>query len=701
MPRIRKHFFILFFFINQFLFAQTDSIVMLKDKKDLLLVGKKVFFLEDERGNMQIEDILRIENQKKFQKHDKDVFARPANRSVFWFKINIQNQTNEDAWLEIGSPFAWYIDFYSPDSLKRYTEPHETGIFRPCKNRFYEITHAFWLPVNPANDSRTQTYYLRISSEFPFEVPLQVGTLRSLNQNKDKNDFMSAGFIGLVLVMVLYNLFLYISTKDQIYVYYLFYLFFTLIHTPFIGGYSFFENSTAYEYYLVWGNMSNIFGIMFCIKYLELRKNAPFFRKILLLFGGILCLIVLAFLLGIKMVDLITIYQIILGFSALTSLLVGYYLAFKRQKNAIFYILGWTFALLSILAFIAVINGFLPFNPFTRNILYFGIGLEICMFSLALGNRMNTLKAENLRLIKDQNAILEQKVQKRTNDLKSTLDVLSKQRDGIVLSINYALRIQNAIIPAENELQKELDCFVLFRPKDIVSGDFYWFAKKQPIHNPLPSDQGIYIISIVDCTGHGVSGAFMTIIGNNILNQIIHDYEIHEPDRILNLMTPLLEKILSHSEKKLRDGMDIGIVTIQKLANLGKSKGLKVEYAGAKIPLYYIQNQELRELKADRVAIGGLQRENFAYQKQTLIFDENNPTSHIQNSTFYLCSDGFQDQFGGEKRQKFLSTNFKKRLLEISEKPMLEQKQILEQTFDSWKGKHNQTDDMTVIGIKI
>ncbi len=265
---------------------------------------------------------------------------------------------------------------------------------------------------------------------------------------------------------------------------------------------------------------------------------------------------------------------------------------------------------------------------------------------------------------------------------------LEKILKNVTDSINYAKRIQKAIIPREVELKKHLDCFVFFRPKDIVSGDFYWFADK--------GDKKI--IAVADCTGHGVSGAFMTMIGNNILNQIVHNHEFHNPDEILNIMPILLQKTLLHSESKIRDGMDIGIITIY----LEEEKTSRVEYAGAKTPLYYVQNNEFKEIKADRVPIGGIVKEDFSYQKHELIFEKNladfeNP----QGLTVYLFSDGYQDQFGGDKNRKFMSANFKNLLSLMENRPMEEQKQLLIEGFETWKGENKQTDDVLVVGVRV
>ncbi len=320
-------------------------------------------------------------------------------------------------------------------------------------------------------------------------------------------------------------------------------------------------------------------------------------------------------------------------------------------------------------------------------------------------------------LFVNNQAVLYQKtIIKQNEKIKETHKIVEKQRDNLVSSINYALRIQNAIIPKEQEIQKYFpESFVLFRPKDIVSGDFYWFADK------ITDTGNKKIIVVADCTGHGVSGAFMTMIGNNMLNHIVHDQEITQPNEILNQMTPLLEKTLLHSEGKVKDGMDISIVSIETRNTISQRNDISnITYAGAMNSLYYIENQEFKEIKADKVPIGGKQKEGFSYQlsqlsmnskqlsvnsKQlddnTLITD--NSLLITDNCLLYLCTDGFQDQFGGTEKRKFMVSKFKKLLLEISEKPMAVQKLILETTISNWisGGNETQTDDICVLGIRL
>jgi ligand-binding sensor domain-containing protein/serine phosphatase RsbU (regulator of sigma subunit) len=291
-----------------------------------------------------------------------------------------------------------------------------------------------------------------------------------------------------------------------------------------------------------------------------------------------------------------------------------------------------------------------------------------------------------------ENKILEVKVIERTAEIEKQKDELhiaykeienknilveQKNRD-ITDSINYAQRIQHAILPLEETILKSLkNSFVLFKPRDIVSGDFYWFAQ-------IESKS---ILAVVDCTGHGVPGAFMSMIGNSLLNEIVYEKKIVEPAKILNYLDDGVRLSLKQDQQnnETHDGMDISLISIE---------GSKLQYAGAHRPLYIIRNGSLQEIAADKFPIGGMQTES------KKIF--NNRHFELEpNDMLYMFTDGYVDQFGGDKGKKFMSRRFQELLLTINNKPTGEQKEILDQTIENWKSHLEQIDDILVIGVKI
>ena len=313
---------------------------------------------------------------------------------------------------------------------------------------------------------------------------------------------------------------------------------------------------------------------------------------------------------------------------------------------------------------------------------------------------VTVLNKENLRFEQDiihQNQLLQaqkKEIEIQKNDLlelheelwqqntalqKSNLIIQNKNQT-IADSIQYAQRIQKSILPLEEIVKKHLPAhFILFKPRDVVSGDFYYFEEK--------NDR--LILATIDCTGHGVPGAFMTMVASEILNEIVQNKQIVEPDLILNKLHKNIRKALKQAETDNRDGMDLALITIDQ-------KHKKVQYAGAKNPLIYMQNNELHLIKADKMPIGGEQREEERFfTKHEISIDL--PT------TFYLFSDGYQDQFGGEQGKKFTIGRLKELFLQIHTLPLPTQQQMLNDTFEAWREQagEKQIDDVLVVGVKI
>ncbi len=290
------------------------------------------------------------------------------------------------------------------------------------------------------------------------------------------------------------------------------------------------------------------------------------------------------------------------------------------------------------------------------------------------------------KIIKAKAKELEEIVKLRTNELQSTNSelmmqqkVVKAQNKNIISSINYAKRIQVAMLPTREYIQKILPKLcILFLPRDIVSGDFYWIEE----YNEK------VIVATVDCTGHGVPGAFMSLIANDILNKVVLDYSITEPQLILDVLNQEVITILNQKKTDNRDGMDMNIWVWNKKKNI-------VEFAGAKNPLIYIKNQKLYEIKANSMPIGGNSSYKIEqkYIKHTIKVDA--------PITIYTFSDGYQDQFGGVKNKKYMKSKFKQLLLEIHALPMPEQHKILKETFIKWKQNYEQIDDVLVMGVKI
>lgn len=296
--------------------------------------------------------------------------------------------------------------------------------------------------------------------------------------------------------------------------------------------------------------------------------------------------------------------------------------------------------------------------------------------------RTSEIVEKNEELQQRQEEILAQRdeIEKQRDTAREQRDEITLQKKEITDSILYASRIQNAILPPREYISESFkNHFVLFRPRDIVSGDYYWMYRKG----------NISIFAAVDCTGHGVPGAFMSMLGSAFLDEIVTRQEIiPSPDEILNRLRHQVIKSLHQTggENETKDGMDIALVLLDTDTN-------QLRYSGAFNSLYLIRNNELIEYKADRMPIGVSfnQDKSFTEHKIDLIKDD----------CFYIFSDGYIDQFGGQDGKKFKSRNFKNLLLSVYQKPMEEQKIILDNQLDEWRGKIEQIDDVLVAGFRI
>jgi ligand-binding sensor domain-containing protein/serine phosphatase RsbU (regulator of sigma subunit) len=288
-----------------------------------------------------------------------------------------------------------------------------------------------------------------------------------------------------------------------------------------------------------------------------------------------------------------------------------------------------------------------------------------------------------LNLLKREKKILEHKVQLRTQEIVNQSKIIEAKNKDITDSIEYAKKIQDSILPSMESIKKSLtESFIFYQQKDIVSGDFYWFAQKQ----------NVTIIAAVDCTGHGVPGAFMSLIGNNILNQIVNENNVTDPAQILQHLNEGVLKALyaNKTYSTAKDGMDIGICAIN-------FETQKLQFAGAMRPIYVCRAGVLEEIAGDKVAIGN--DLNDGVHKG---FKFTNRVLEVQKGDlFYLSTDGYADQFGGEKGKKMMKKNFKNLLQHISHKPIDEQYTIVSDSFLEWKGNFEQVDDVLVIGFKL
>jgi serine phosphatase RsbU (regulator of sigma subunit) len=276
-------------------------------------------------------------------------------------------------------------------------------------------------------------------------------------------------------------------------------------------------------------------------------------------------------------------------------------------------------------------------------------------------------------------------IEQQSKDISLKNNQLEQSNKEITDSIIYAKRIQNAILPPNRIVKKYLpESFILYRPKDIVAGDFYWMEEKN----------GKIFIAAADCTGHGVPGAMVSVICNNGLNRSVREHGIIDTGRILDKTREIIIQEFEKSDEDVKDGMDISLLCLNTDEYEDSDDFVKVQWSGANNPLWIIRNGkfEIEEIKPDKQPVG-----KYAESQN---FTSHNFYLH-KGDTIYLLTDGFQDQFGGEKGKKFKALQLKELLISISKQEMNIQHQILVDTFEEWRGSIEQIDDVCIVGIRL
>ncbi len=710
-------------------------VVMMIFLFEITLSSQTVVKIDNLSGRQKIEaaNLLIVEDSSNLLTYSNIVNKEflPLNElkeklnihSSYWAKLKLQNNTDEKKivvldFIEMTQIFTYYVN--DEGALVE----NKTGWFISTKFKEFAIGSKYYSKIDvPANT--TLDVYLKLYSDYDLPPKLQifVSPQKSYLRNVFFETFLHGIFQGALLMLMFFGIFYYFIARDKSYGFFIaFMLFFSVF---FLNHYrvldQFFDTlklTGAVMYWLIFPAL--LFYLNFSRLYLNIKKEMPKLNNVLkktIYLGIIAAIISLASIFITYSTFLLIVRIYIVYYAIVFSMLIvagfkiknkisGYYL-----KGAFFFVLG------GLTAFLGAIN------VIDFNLSYLEIGLLGQFFFFTIGlqykiqqerekahKKMIEQLEENDILQTKVNRELEQKVNERTQEILSQNEEIraqserllsanveiTSQRDDIqeksmllevknkqiTDSILYARRIQNAIFGDINEIVNNFkDAFILLRPHSIVSGDFYWYSN---IDN-------YKIVIAADCTGHGVPGAFMTVMGHDLLEDIVSKNKVVMPDKILDeLDKKVLSKLKGQSAKnQIDDGMDIAVLTIDE-------SNKTVWFAGAHSPLYYVINNEFKVTRGSRCAIGGQD----LYRGKSKTF-ELNEIKYNSGDKFYIFSDGFQDQFGGENFSKFLTKNFKKLIEQISVDKMSVQKQILNDKLDEWTGEKHQTDDVLVIGIEL
>ncbi len=689
-----------------------------------------IYILEDGSQDLRIEEVSSPELSTRFVPYS--TFSDFKEKHVYWAKLNFRLNRADSVLLVIDPYYSDYFEVYVP-SENGY-DVFETGdLLSSSKNdELHSNSNQILVTLkSDLNQSPNLTsIYVRFHDFYHtkpylginvFDMKSEVYRLSELVDWRRQYSFANGLVYGILWLILSISLFLFMLQKRREYLFYSMYILFISLVLIRSGG-VLLQNLREYDFIIqqISAYTALYFYIRFFVKITEFKDVVKWPIRFIITFRiiyPVILGIVILFLQVLKRPG--QLYNLIVVSIVAVYIIPILYLVLVLSRSKI--LQNKLFSIGSLFLFISVLytlGGIIFDLPWWYLVLRMGVVAQVLTFAYILIYKLMLIERlkresdekliaqleENAKLQVKVNLELEQKVAERTEEILQQKEEIEAQRDEIEVqrdqleiqrdtvvkhkneildSITYAKKIQTALMPPEHYFNEILnDGFILFKPRDIVSGDFYWIKQVNQY----------VILAAADCTGHGVPGAFMSMLGMSYLNEIVQRREITQANQVLNELRKQIQNSLrQHGQpEESKDGIDMALCVIDE-------KNKVLQYSGANNPLYLIRDKngipELTEFKADRMPLGYNQGKFKTFM---------NCDIHIElGDVLYLFSDGFIDQKGGKEGKKYLSKNFKKLLLEIHEEPMKDQKQILNKTITDWMGEHPQIDDMLVIGIRV
>ena len=709
---------LLFFFIVLENSSAQEGLKINSIEKANAQIENYIYLFKDTTNALDISQIVDLRKKNLFLQLNQFREKR-SSIHTYWLYLSIENNLGNDNPMGLCFPplLDHMIDIYIITDTN--IQVKKTG-FLLSAGKNYEII-PFSNIIQVENSKKTELY-LKIKNIY-YESPgfsiKFVDVAKAIKQNNLLISFDSCVF-GIMFLMIMYGLFLFFFKKELVYLYYSIYIILIAIWYFFIlfFGYRLFPEipRKIYPYGSVLAMLAFIFYIQFIRSFVDLPKILPKWDKVLRIVQILLVIESVRIPVLLYLTYFVIANMLINNIFGGILLILFFALIIKlfslKSKLTNIVAIGCSFLVLGMLLGV-ILKLAINDNGFLSNKV--GIIAELLVFTYGISFRYALIEAdkrkyqgqliiqleENAELHQKVNKELADKVKERTLEIEQQRDIVISQKNEIERinteitdSIRYAKYIQSSILPKPEQFETFLgEYFILYKPKDIVSGDFYWISS---IENKT-------IIAAADCTGHGVPGAFMSMLGTALLNEIINNEYITHPDVILNRLREEVIKSLKQKGERgeQKDGMDIALCTLD-------LENMRLQFAGANNPLYLIRNSNLEkvgelrceltsddrlyEIKGDLMPIG--------------IYDKmENFTSHeiniFKSDSFYLFSDGFPDQFGGPDGKKFGYKLFRELLLKNNSATMADQRFILEKNLNEWTVIRSQIDDILVIGFKI
>lgn len=680
-----RHLIVFLLFFSSITLHSQSKVVYL-DKDQLLLNPENLSIKVSDHSTEKFIDFLKT-GEIKFEEIPNSMLNFGFERRDIWIKCTFKNPYPRkiQRLLKFNNPNLDYIEIFQRNGQK-FKQVAIGGDQIPFKKRF-QGNRELVFPLN-FETFEFKTVYIRLNNggeQFFFETSIENESLLNEQQNR-KQAFFGALF-GIMLFILLLNLFIGVIFKLKIaFLYSGYAATFILLQLSLLGfGTMFFWQD---EFFIsnranpILATSSVFFFLHFTLRYLNVENITPRFHKwvkksqYILLFN-----LILSFIPGD--VFMFTSAILVNALTLLLNLIIIYplYHAIKQKfRPAYSYLIGFSVLQIAVFAFILRNFGVIPNSFLAENGLQLGSGVEMIILTFGILQRFKIMNDESIfrlkeanKLKEDLNVQLENEVTERTKEVIRQKNELEYKNEEITSSIEYAKRIQTALLPKQNELSLEkITAAVKYEPKDIVAGDFYWKNSKEF------NDEVWHFYAVADCTGHGVPGAMMSVLCMNALNTSLDQLETLSTGELLEKTCEVLLQFLNSEKLHLSDGMDISIVAIQ-------IESRKIKWSGANNPLWFFHENDWTEIAGTKRPIGK--------SDVTTPFEEHE-FSFNKTVRFVLFTDGCVDQFGGLDGKKLKTKGFRSYVHDSSLMNVYDQSQVIKNSISDWRKNDEQTDDI-------
>ena len=694
--------FLLLVLFGAFSYGYAQDTIIIDNSRESLNTSIANCFTLYESSDEMSGDYFLSQGKRKLSgsklQHSTENLNFTASNFFIHFVLLNQTSTTQDLAFETGRPITNLITLQNISTGKK----HLTGDALEFSSKSIATNRSIigiMLPPKSANE-----FLLTLASDGEvISLPIIFWEKNRFEKQDRMEQFSSGIFYGIYFFVIIIYLTFYIILKDNLFLIYTAYVFMAGLLQFALDGYLHQYVLTSGGYatqhaVIVIAGLTVFFVLLYATHYLDLSGKL---KKASIVFASVVLLTVSLSLIPGKIYELC--YPLINGFSLIAIVYLLIIALRIRRKNANIsrlFVLGMFALLVGAIIFILGNFSIIDAPYITQRSLKAGGLIEIICLSILMAGRYKSIQEEKeimqLRLLEqmkekhkivsESNIRLEQEVRERTKKIEDQRILLKQKNDDMVSSITYAEKIQSALLSNVEKFKAFLpNSFVFFRPKDIVSGDFFWIEKIEP-SKKWP--QGLIVYATADCTGHGVPGAFVSIICNNLLKLGKAHKEIQSVGQVLDYVNTEINQTLNskYGNTQIRDGMDVALCAID-------IHNMKLYFSGAKNGVYIIRKGALIEVKGDRKGIGYSYGENKKFTTQSIPLEK--------NDVLYTFSDGIVDQFGGPKQKKLTSKRLKELLLSLEKESIEVQHDKIEQAFDTWKGDVDQIDDVLLIGVRI